>query len=396
MAGFAAATRPPGCRGRRVLIGCALCVPLLAAAVPTDERAALDRLRERIGELQAQMRATAGEQTALNTQLETAERRIGDIARRLRALEGELETQRVRLAELRRDEDRQREALAGEREALIRQIRSAYAMGRQERLKILLNQQDPARVSRLLTYYDYLNRARARRMAHLERRVSRLQDTRAAIGREEARLRELAASELGEQEELQRQQEARKRVLRRLAADLQGQERELAALERDELRLARLLAGIEQALADIPERSPSDERFEGGRGRLSWPARGVIEAEYGAPRVGGLRWDGVIIGAAEGAEVRAVHHGRVAFADWLRGFGLLLIIDHGDGWMSLYGHNQSLFKEVGDWVRAEEPVALTGSSGGRETPGVYFGIRHQGQPVDPLRWCRRPNGRRVG
>ncbi|MEJ2576196.1 MAG: peptidoglycan DD-metalloendopeptidase family protein [Gammaproteobacteria bacterium] len=379
-----------------MLIGCALCVPLLAAAAPADERAALDRLRERIGALQSQIRATAGEQTALNTQLETAERRIGDIARRLRALEGELETQRVRLAELRRDEDRQREALAGEREALIRQIRSAYAMGRQERLKILLNQQDPARVSRLLTYYDYLNRARARRMAHLERRVSRLQDTRAAIGREEARLRELAASELGEQEELQRQQEARKHVLRRLAADLQGQERELAALERDELRLERLLAGIEQALADIPERSPSDERFEGGRGRLSWPARGVIEAEYGAPRVGGLRWDGVIIGAAEGAEVRAVHHGRVAFADWLRGFGLLLIIDHGDGWMSLYGHNQSLFKEVGDWVRAEEPVALTGSSGGRETPGVDFGIRHQGQPVDPLRWCRRPNGRRVG
>jgi septal ring factor EnvC (AmiA/AmiB activator) len=394
MAGAAAHGR--GTRAGWALIGCLMLAlpgpPTLAA----PDRQQLEQVRERIGVLQERIRSTTGEQDALSAELAATEKAIGGVARRLRVLEAQLESQRLRLGELRQREQEQLGALQAERRALSRQIRAAYAMGRQERLKILLNQQEPARVSRLLTYYDYLNRARARRMARIERRVSELGDTRAAIGREEQRLRALAASELDEERALQEQQQARKRVLERLARELTDQSRELSRLERDEARLNALLEDIGQALADVPDHSPADEPFARRRGALPWPARGRIGAEFGARRVGGLRWDGVMIEAPEGGEVRVVHHGRVAFADWLRGFGLLLIVDHGDGWMTLYGHNQTLFKDAGDWVQADEPVALTGASGGRETPGVYFGIRHQGQAVDPLRWCQRPDGRKVG
>jgi septal ring factor EnvC (AmiA/AmiB activator) len=366
------------------------------AAADGPRREQLDLLRVRIADLQQRMRSTEGEQHSLTAQLQAAEQAIGRVAGRLRVLSAQLVRQQERLDELRQAERRQQQALASERLALAQQIRAAYAMGRQERLKILLNQQDPARVSRLLTYYDYLNRARARRMAEIERRLAALRSTQQEIARETERFRTLEQSELAEQVFLQQQQAERQRVLIALTEDLRQQGSELERLQRDERRLQRLLADIEQVLADIPEQSPADERFDRLRGRLPWPARGVIAAEFGAAKAGGLSWDGVMIGAPEGREVRAIHHGRVAFADWLRGFGLLLIVDHGDGWMTLYGHNQSLFKEAGDWVEANEPVALTGASGGREEPGVYFGIRHQGRPVDPLRWCLRPKGRNVG
>lgn len=363
---------------------------------PAASREQLEQVRQRIAGLQARMRKTAGERDTLSDQLRDAERQIGRVARRLRALGGQLETQRERLDELRRGEAKQRDRLDSERHELARQVRAAYAMGRQERLKILLNQQDPALVSRVLTYYDYVNRTRARRMGEIRRRLDDLRATREQIGQEEKRLEGLQQKELAAQQALERQQAARREILHALAAELRSQTDELERLRRDESQLQQLLADIEQALADIPDASPADEAFERRRGQLPWPASGVLEVRFGSPRVGGLRWDGVMIGAPEGREVHAVQHGRVAFADWLRGFGLLLIVDHGDGWMTLYGHNQSLFKEVGDWVETGEPLGLVGASGGRETAGVYFGIRHQGKPVNPVEWCQRPRGRRVG
>jgi septal ring factor EnvC (AmiA/AmiB activator) len=145
-----------------------------------------------------------------------------------------------------------------------------------------------------------------------------------------------------------------------------------------------------------PAETVEHRPFRALKGRMPWPAKGSLAGRFGMEKRGGLLWDGVLISAPEGREVKAVHHGRVAFADWLRGFGLLLIIDHGDGYMSLYGHNQSLFKEAGDWVEQGEPVALVGNSGGRLDTGVYFGIRYQGRPVNPKHWCKKSKGNRVG
>jgi len=248
----------------------------------------------------------------------------------------------------------------------------------------------------MMVYYDYLNRARAEKMRAIRQRMSDLAETEKDIQREELMLAQLHDEQQRELAALNRNQVERQAVVAQLTRELQDQGQQLDRLQTDERELKTLIRGIEEALADIPAEHPQQQRFARLRGQLPWPAAGRITYTFGAPKLGSLRWDGVMISAPEGREVRAVHHGRVAFADWLRGFGLLLIVDHGDGYMTLYGHNQSLFKEAGDWVDVNEPVALVGSSGGREQSGVYFGIRHQGRPVNPAKWCRRPNGRTVG
>lgn len=388
--------------GSRRLRGLIVCVVLVANTAPlaTPEsdakEAQLDALRERITGLRAEMRSKSGEKTELTRGLQSSEQQIGRLARKLRVLEGRLMRQRQLLNDLRDEQADQQRALAGQRAALAHQVRAAYAMGRQERLRILLNQQDPATVSRMMVYYDYLNRARAEKMRAIRQRMSDLAETEKDIQREELMLAQLHDEQQRELAALNRSQVERQAVVAQLTRELQDQGQQLDRLQTDERELKTLIRGIEEALADIPAEHPQQQRFARLRGQLPWPAAGRITYTFGAPKLGSLRWDGVMISAPEGREVRAVHHGRVAFADWLRGFGLLLIVDHGDGYMTLYGHNQSLFKEAGDWVDVNEPVALVGSSGGREQSGVYFGIRHQGRPVNPAKWCRRPNGRTVG
>jgi septal ring factor EnvC (AmiA/AmiB activator) len=282
------------------------------------------------------------------------------------------------------------------RQVLVVQLRTAYTMGRQEKLKILLNQQDPAVVSRMLVYYDYLNGARFEQMELIRQKLDKLARLERQASEEKQRLDQLHAIEEAEQRQLEQVRQERQRLIVELNRQLQSKEQELAGLQANEKQLQTLLHELQQALTDIPMDTAADNPFATRKGKLPWPAKGRLEASFGAIRqVGKLRWDGVLIGAAEGQEVRSVHYGRVAFADWLRGFGLLLIIDHGDGYMSLYGYNQSLFKETGEWVEAGEVIAQVGSSGGRSTPGIYFGIRHNGQPIDPKDWCRQIKGRQI-
>jgi len=361
-----------------------------------EQRDRLEALRARISELRAAMETTSGEKDALSGQLEQAEQQIGRLVRKLRALDGRLSRQRNRLRELREEQRVQSLSLVAQKNELARQVRAAYAMGRQERLKILLNQQDPATVSRVMAYYDYLNRERVHKMEAIRAHMQRLAATEREILDEETELRRLHEEQKTQLAAMQRSQDQRRELVARLVRELKDQGRKLDRLQVDKRDLQTLIDGLEQALADIPAIHPQQVAFSGLRGRLPWPARGRIVKRFGAPKLGSLVWDGVMISAPEGQEVRAIHHGRVAYADWLRGFGLLLIVDHGDGYMTLYGHNQSLFKEAGDWVRVDEPIALVGSSGGREHSGVYFGIRHQGRAVNPARWCKRPAGRAVG
>jgi septal ring factor EnvC (AmiA/AmiB activator) len=367
----------------------------LSASTVESQRAELETVRSRIDGLRAQIQTTSKDKSEWVGRLQAAEQQIGRLARKLRVLDGRLQRQREELGRLGREREAQAQALAGQRQALARQVRAAYAMGRQERLKILLNQQDPATVGRIMTYYDYLGRARATKMQAIRGQLQALAATEQRIGDEERQLQRLRERQQSELAALERSQAQRRDVIAKLTLELSDQGQQLDRLQSDEQQLEMLITGIEQALADIPV-GDSEVAFAGRRGQLPWPARGRVLNRFGAPRLGRLVWDGVIIAAPEGQEVLAVHHGRVAFADWLRGFGLLLIVDHGDGYMTLYGHNQSLFKEVGDWVDAGEPVALVGSSGGRDQAGVYFGIRHEGRAVDPARWCLRPKGRNVG
>ncbi len=376
---------------RRLLLSLLLLLGAFQARAETqaEAQARLEALRSQIGQLQKELERTQGRYDGLSRKLRDTERRIARVSRRIDDLEDELGQRQRRLEELRGEQGERRDELAGQRRMLGGQVRAAYAMGRQQYLKILLNQQSPAVVGRISTYYDYLNRARTERIGDLLETLRELERLERAIAEERRKLAEARDAKLAEQRELQASRRDRAQVVAELRRELSSQGGRLERMQKDEKELLGLLESLAEALADIPA-EPGDRRpFAELKGKMSWPTRGPLLVRYGEPRkVGSMRWQGVMIKAGEGAAVRAVSHGRVAFADWLRGYGLLLIIDHGDGYMSLYGHNQSLYKETGDWVEQGEAIATVGDSGGQQQSALYFEIRRQGKPTDPRQWCR--------
>jgi septal ring factor EnvC (AmiA/AmiB activator) len=380
-----------------LLTACLLTPVLAEEASELDQKTErLKQVKSRIQSLHKQLVSTETERDRQNRTLQETEKRIGDIARRIRVTDQSLRRKQRELAKLEAERGDARLTLDKHQKTLERQIRAAYAMGRQEKVKILLNQQDPAVVSRVMVYYDYFNEARIAQMGVIEESLKALDRIEREIAQEEIRLQQLQAKNRNERKQLVAAQEGRRKILASLELKLKDKGKELSHLKQDESQLQSLISNIQEALSDIPLGPEAHEPFRTRKGKLPWPSRGRLVANFGSQReVGKLKWDGVMIAAPEGREVRAVHHGRVAFADWLRGFGLLLIIDHGDGFMSLYGHNQSLFKETGEWVEPGEVIAQVGRSGGRTTSGVYFGIRHNGKPQNPKKWCKRVSGGRV-
>lgn len=377
-----------------------LCALLLAGAVgaaPAPSAEDLAALRTRIQALQSELDAARGTQDRERERLRTTEVQIGNLHRDLQRIERDLARHEVRLAELGVERAAQARAVAGQRRQLAAQVRAAHAMGRQEQLKIVLNQEDPARLGRLLGYYGYLNRARLARIAAIESALDRLQALEAAMHAEQERLDALRDRHRSSAAALESERRARAELLDQLATRIADQGRELERQRADEARLVGLLESLRRALDELPAIDVERVSFGKQRGRLGWPAPGRLGVAYGASRgVGGVRSQGVVIEAAEGGDVRAVSHGRVAFADWLRGYGLLMILDHGDGYMTLYGYNQALNKEVGDWVETGDVIASVGRSGGNARPGLYFEIRHRGRPVNPTRWCRAEPTPRAG
>ncbi len=375
----------------------ALLLPLLciATALPAEQsvqqrQAELERLRQRIGELQQQLNLDRGRYDTLTKELRTVERRIGRIGRSIKRLDGQLSEQQAKMTTLQRRRGELQASIAEQQRYLGGQIRAAYAMGRQEYFKILLNQEDPSAVGRTLTYYDYLNKARSQRIEKLNDTVAELEQVREELQREGERLRQLRSQREQEKGQMEATRTERKGVVDRLKAEIQNKDQQLNGLLDDEKELKQLLQALTEALGDIPAAPGNHKPFAQLRGKLKWPTSGRRLAAFGETRnIGKLRWQGVVIAGKPGQEVKAVAHGRVAYADWLRGYGLLLIIDHGDGYMSLYGHNQSLYREVGDWVENGEVIAAVGNSGGIDSNALYFEIRKDGKPTDPIRWCRR-------
>ena len=357
----------------------------------------LKQLQGEIREVEQSINAAQQQRENSNNVLRDMERRIGKSAKQLRQLDDQLERQHERLLTLQKKRQQEQQALEKHREVLEKQVRAAYAMGRQERLKILLNQQDPVKLSRVMTYYDYLNAERTQRMSQLTALLNQLRLLETEISTEESRLLVLREREQSERLILERARSGREQALLALNKTIKDKSQQMQHLKQDEQHLQQVLASLQRSLADLSQELFDNKPFKKLRGKLPWPSKGRIVASFGSARqASNLRWDGVLIAAPEGREVRAIYHGRIAFADWLRGFGLLMIIDHGDGYLSLYGHNQSLFKEVGEWVEPGEVVALVGNSGGRHDPGVYFGIRYKGKAVNPRRWCQKQKGSRVG
>ena len=381
-------------RLRYLLLLPAIALVLAAPSLPASERQAkeaeLKQLRQRITELQQKLQTVRTRYDELRNALRKTERHIGRLSRTIRDLDSDLASQNKRLDGLHAREHDLRLSVAQQREYLASQVRAAYAMGRQEYLKILLNQENPATVGRVVTYYDYLNKARSERIDSLGKTIKQLEQVRNEVEAETRRLSELREKRRQEKLALEQSRQEREQVIAQLKHEINSQDKRLAGMLQDEQQLKALIRALADALEDIPAEPGNRKPFGTLKGKLKWPARGPLLISYGSPRkLGKLRWQGVMIGAREGQEVHAVAGGRVAFADWLRGYGLMIIIDHGDGYMSLYGQNQSLYKETGDWVEAGEAIASVGDSGGVDQVGLYFEIRKDGHPTDPVRWCKR-------
>jgi septal ring factor EnvC (AmiA/AmiB activator) len=357
----------------------------------------LSELRTRIHKLQNRLDARRKQKTREERALRDIDRDINATRKALKQTESRLQAVRDQLADLQRQQQSETRRLATQRKQLAHEARSAYVMGRQKQVKLLLNQEQPDAVGRMLTYFGYFSRARAEKIDAMKTSLERLQTLQGDIEEKTLALSRLRNSQRTRMARLAEQKQLRAKAVAALRQQLAKQGGALKRLQADEQRLQELVHSLQNLLADIPSDAAHNKPFNAMKGALRWPARGQLSARFGAPRGdSGLTWQGVLITAPEGGKVHAVAQGRVAFADWMRGFGLLLIIDHGDGYMSLYGHNQALYKEVGEWVDTGEVVATLGASGGQIQAGLYFELRHRGRPVNPRKWCRGKPSRVAG
>jgi septal ring factor EnvC (AmiA/AmiB activator) len=363
----------------------------LPAQQPADREQAETRLNEILGEIDVLSKQLTASRTAQRG--EQSRLRELDLAMQQANLEyRELQQQESRHQRELADLELQREEyLAGldtRMAQLAEQLRSSYRSGRQSRMKLVLNQDDPAKLARMLAYYDYFNRAQVDRIAELRDALSTLDRMQETIDQELVRIGEVREQQLKVLEELESQRDDRASLLAQLTTQIDNEQARLEELQRDRKDLEALLERLSDVLADIPPDLGSHLSVPRQKGKLAMPVTGPVKQAFGQGRGGGLRWQGWLIGAPAGAEVKSIAYGRVAFADWLRGYGLLIIIDHGDGFMSLYGQNESLLHDAGDWVEPEEPISIVGSNPG-EDQGLYFELRSKGKAQDPAVWLKR-------
>jgi septal ring factor EnvC (AmiA/AmiB activator) len=355
--------------------------------LPEGHSEKLEQLRERISELKNELASMRGQRDDLQGALEKAEKDIGAVAASLRGLDGQADQSRKDIRELQRNFDTEQLKLDKMRVTLENELRVAYMVGKQEQIKLLLNQQEPAALGRLMVYHKYFMRARAQAMQDIRATLARLADIERELLVQRSGIQVLIEQQQEKSSRLLARQAQRREILLQMQDRLTGKTSRLAALEADEQQLQKLVQSLQQAIKDISLPAGEYESLRSLKGKLHWPVAGHISMHYGEHHISGkLRSRGVHITSRSGADVHAIARGRVVFADWLRGFGLLMIIDHGDNYMSLYGQNRSLYREVGEWVARDEVVAAAGNSGGQAKAGLYLELRKDGRPFNPDSW----------
>jgi septal ring factor EnvC (AmiA/AmiB activator) len=358
------------------------------AAQEREARQKLDAVRAEIKVLADQQRATEDARSDAARALRAKETELAAVAKDVHALDEKIDAQQAQLDKLDAQRAELETVLKTQRDALAALLRSAYALGRNEELKLLLQQNDVAAIARVLAYNRYFQRARIGRIDQLSIDLEQLANVQASIREKTAELASTREARAAEGTRLENERNEREALVGELDSKLKEQGARAAALGKDEKSLGGLIEKLRDVFADIPKQLAGAEPFASMRGRLALPLKGKLVTSFGAVDESGRRSSGLLIAAKNGSAVHAVSHGRVVFADWLRGYGLMIIVDHGDGFLSLYGCNETLLKDVGDWVDAGETIATSGASGGQKTAGLYFELRAKGQPVDPKGWLR--------
>jgi len=363
----------------------------VANAEEVAPSSALEKVQATINEIQQQMQDNRTKVGQLQTELETAEKNIGQLAKTLNQLNHQIKEKSSNLQQLLDYRQQAKDQLKIQRNQLAKQIRTTYAIGRQDYLKLLLNQENTESVGRVLSYYELFNRARADKIKDIDELLNRLDIIEADIQQTNQQSEQLMSEQNTQKTTLQTKNDERKSLLKTLNESYKTQAQRLQALKDDKYRLEKLVGKVHKVLVEntpkLPENTPSDQ-IKKLQTPLLMPVKGKTVHHYGETRGSGMKWQGILIGAPIGEKVQAVAAGRVVFADWFRHFGQLVIIEHSDGYMSLYGHNQTLYTQVGAQVESGEMIATVGDSGGQEKSGLYFELRKQGAAINPDKWFK--------
>jgi murein hydrolase activator len=350
----------------------------------------LENIRTRIKDVETSIKGARDETEKLQNELRENEITSAITLTRLHEIELSISDKNAELEALVFEQAEHEAALKQEKEKLKFQIRAAYQTGRNDYLKLILNQEDPALVGRALAYYDYHNKARSERIDQVKLSLINLEQIQSSIVDETNKLQSLKSDHENKLSNFHQYRATRRDIVTRLQKYIDEKGVELHTLQENERELGELFQGLKQEKAVTIEMFEDMPPFNTLKGKLSWPTKGKLLKKFGHNKKGGnLKWQGVLIDAETGTDVEAISTGKIVFADWFRNLGLLIIIDHGEGYMSLYGHNQNLLKNTGDWVLAGEKIATVGDSGGQSDTALYFEIRKGAEPLNPSKWCKR-------
>ncbi|MBE8168007.1 MAG: peptidoglycan DD-metalloendopeptidase family protein [Shewanella sp.] len=367
-----------------LLAFCVLPVSIGLAETIENRQSQLKTIQQQIDNKNTDLSQTRKQRQKLQSLLKHDDQAISDAAAKVNRSTGRIKSLNTNLAKL-TDKHRKLEHLkTNQQRTLAKQLESAYLSGNHDYAKMLLNQQDVSSVERLITYYQYLNKARINAIEQLKITLSELDDIEQALKEQQSELAAIIANQRLQADKLAREKSQRQLTLTQLQRTLSSKSEQLEQLQIEEASLKQV---IEQAIKEAKQQ----DQFAGlarQRGKLKWPTRGVLAEKFGDIRGGQVRWKGVLLSAPEGRNIQAIASGKIIYADWLKGFGLVIVIDHGKGYMSLYGHAQALLKARGDQVSQGETLALVGRSGGQSKAGLYFEIRHKGKAVNPALYCK--------
>lgn len=369
----------------RLFSVCILCSVVFVSSLKAQEQADLASIQQQIKNKQAQINQQLEAAKKLQDNLKMVELQIAKSAKKLNETEISLHDNQKQLSQLRKQQKDYLASLDKQKAVLAKQIRSAYMTGNYDFAKMLLNQQDAANFERTITYYQYLNKARKSQIDSFNLLVLDLQNVNAKLIDNQNELKQLLDKQQKQQQTLEVNQSERQKTLIAMRNAIESEEAKIAQLQINE---KNLMSALTRAQQQANKQDVTLSGLSALKGSLLKPAEGQLRKMFGRFRQGQIKWKGIVINGTAGNTVIAIHHAKVLYSDWLRGFGLVTVLDHGDGFMSLYGHNQALLKQAGDAVQAGEAIALLGQSGGQNRPNLYFEIRHKGRPINPVSWLR--------
>jgi len=349
-----------------------------------NNTAKLNDVQQAIAKQESNIFQTNKARAALEQQLKNDDLAIAKAAKAINDTKQHLKTTRHKISTLAQEKQLLTSKKLTQERLLAKQLRSAYTTGQHDYLKLLLNQEKSEKIQRTISYYQYLNKARISEINKFQATITQLMQVTTKHQEQIEQLQELEITQQQQSVDLGKNKANRKNTLASLSKKLLSSKQQLNKLKAEESNLTaalQKLTALIRAEVDLTGLSKLKRK-------LSWPVKGRLLRSFGSSKQGYLKWKGVLLGAPIGRQVQTIHNGTVLFSDWLKGYGLLTVIDHGNGYMSLYAHNQTLLKSVGDRVETGEPIALIGQSGGQSQAGLYFEIRHQGKAVNPKLWCR--------